>query len=161
MKPGPMKIMRWTADLALAAATVYMLGLIGAAAIESANKRAGIRIVSNEARSIYESLHRYYQRNRAYPNAYAEPGFELDTFEPLRRRGYYTGQVTQHLALGRIDAYDSPDDQGLNREFWIEMTLRQDPSIRFLVASSDDAPLGGGAWHDGAFIYRDGKLEPL
>ena len=80
---------------------------------------------------------------------------------PLSRRGYYKGGITQFLLNQRIDAYDSPDDKGNNREFWVEMTLKRDPSIRFLVAHSDDAPLGGGVWRDGVFIYRGGKLEPI
>ena len=41
------------------------------------------------------------------------------------------------------------------------MTLKRDPSIRLLVARSDDAPLSGGVWLDGVFIYRDGRLEPV
>ena len=49
----------------------------------------------------------------------------------------------------------------LNDEFWLEMSLESDPSIRFLVVRSDDAPLGGGRWREGAFVYRDGELRPL
>ena len=41
------------------------------------------------------------------------------------------------------------------------MTLAAEPSIRFVVARSDNAPLGSGAWLDGAYILRDGRLEPL
>ena len=79
----------------------------------------------------------------------------------MTKRGYYRGLLLKRMRGNRADAYDSPDDQGRNREFWIEMTLAQDPSIRILIAKSDDAPLSGGRWVEGAFIYRDGDLEPL
>ena len=59
------------------------------------------------------------------------------------------------------DDYDSPDDQGMNQEFWLEMTLKYNPSIRFLVAESDNAPLGGGDYYDGIYMYKDGVLTPL
>ena len=70
-------------------------------------------------------------------------------------------QINGVLLNGRIDVYQSPDDQGLNQEFWLEMTLERDPSIRLLVTHSDDAPLSGGVWLDGVFVYRNGKLEPV
>jgi hypothetical protein len=96
-----------------------------------------------------------------FPNAWAEPGFDEVTLDPLRQGGHYAGLVNSKLLDGRIDAYDSPDETGENAEYWLEMTLARDPSIRFVVARSDDAPLGGGRWLDGAFIYRDGSLERL
>ena len=77
----------------------------------------------------------------------------------MSNRGYYRGPLRTYLVNGKVDAYDSPDDRGLNREFWVEMTLRADPSIRVLVARSDDAPLGGGAWREGVFVIRNGETE--
>ena len=85
----------------------------------------------------------------------------LETLDPLARRGYYRGVMLAKLTNNRADAYDSPDDKGRNREFWLEMTLAMDPSVRILVAKSDDAPLSGGRWVEGVFIYRNGELEPL
>jgi hypothetical protein len=41
------------------------------------------------------------------------------------------------------------------------MTLDFDPTVRFLVADSDNAPLGGGNYMDGVFMYRDGTLHPF
>ena len=79
----------------------------------------------------------------------------------LARRGYYVGRVRGLLAGARADAYDSPDDRGPNREFWMEMTLASDPSVRFVIARSDDAPMGGGTWLDGAYVFRTGRLERL
>lgn len=96
-----------------------------------------------------------------YPDEHGNPPFNPATLEPLRRRGYYTGAIGKYLVDGRIDAYDAPDDQGPNHEFWIEMTLASDPSVRILIARSDDAPLGRGTWTDGVFVVRDGRLEAL
>ena len=148
-------------DAILFIAIICMLSLIAAPAIHSSQVRADLRLMALEANSLYEAFEAYYDRHKAYPNAYAHPVLQPDTLDPLNKRGYYKGHITRFLLNQRIDAYDSPDDQGNNREFWVEMTLKSDPSIRFLVARSDDAPLGGGVWRDGAFIHRDGALEPL
>jgi hypothetical protein len=83
----------------------------------------------------------------------------VESLDPLRKRGYYRGSLTSHVLNHRVDAYDSPDDLGPNREFWIEMSLRSDPSVRVLVACSDDAPSSGGSWRDGVYVLRDGVLE--
>ena len=106
----------------------------------------------------FESFHGYHD---AYPAEYTDDAFHAETLDPLRSGGYYDGAVTVRLKDKRVDAYGSPDDQGLNQEFWVEMTLATDPSIRFLIARSDDAPMSAGRWAEGAYIHRDGKLERL
>ena len=62
---------------------------------------------------------------------------------------------------GKADGYDSPDDVGVNQEYWLEMTLAVDTSIRFLVADSDNAPLAGGDYYHGIFLFLDGQLRPI
>ena len=89
------------------------------------------------------------------------PKFELDTLEPLISLGYYKGSITPKLSNNRADAYDSPDDQGSNQEFWLEMTLKAEPSVRFLVVDSDNAPLSGGTYLDGIYVYLNGVLTPI
>lgn len=148
-------------DLMLLAGILVVGRLLLVPAMHAADVRADIGIVASEAHELYEAFERYFERNRAYPNAYAESAFDRTSLDPLRRRGYYKGFVTTKLLGSRIDAYDSPDDDGLNREFWLEMTLEQDPNIRFLVVRSDDAPMSGGRWLEGVFICRDGFLEPI
>ena len=150
---------RGAIDLILLLSIVFIGGLIVQSAMESARTRAELKYAVSEAQSLYDALARYHERNQAFPNAYAAPRFELDTLDPLRRKGYYDGGILNVLQSGRVDAYDSPDDRDLNYEFWVEMTLASDPSVRLLVASSDDAPLSEGRWVDGVFIYRDGELE--
>jgi hypothetical protein len=153
--------LRGLGDLAIAIAILLVLGPAGGEVWRSAGARSDLRIVAGEARQLYHAFDLFYEANLAYPSAVAHPPFALDTFEPLRKRGYYRGQVSGRLAGQRADAYDSPDDRGLNQEFWLELTLASDPSVRFLVARSDDAPLGAGRWYEGAFILRDGRLEAL
>jgi len=146
-------------DGILVLALVYMLYLIGAAAVERAHTRTQLRVLTAEARTLYDALDRYNKRNHGYPTTHGESPFDLQTLDPLRKRGYYRGSLTTHVIDRRVDAYESPDDEGPNREFWVEMSLRSNPSIRILVARSDDAPLGGGTWREGVFVFRDGALE--
>ena len=148
-------------DLILLGAVLSMSGQIATPMVERGRRRSELRMVALEAHALYDAFQRYYAINHAYPDAIGDPGFDLATQEPLRRRGYYLGSIAKHLMEGRIDAYDSPSDQGSNREFWLEMTLMADPSTRLLVTRSDGAPLGRGEWRDGVFVVHGGKIEPL
>jgi hypothetical protein len=152
-------VLRGLLDCVLAVALGYVLILIGSAAVEVANSRSELRLATAEAQSLYDAFVRYGERNHGYPASYVGEAFDPQTLAPLTARGYYAGALTSHLHEGRIDAYDSPDDRGPNREFWVEMSLRSDPAIRILVARSDDAPLGRGIWRDGVFVFREGRLE--
>jgi len=148
-------------DLLLLGGTVWMLALMALAAFRSADTRADVAVVSREAKLLHEAFTRYHDQNGVYPGIGDGPAMGRKSLNPLRERGYYEGGVTARLAERRVDAYVASDGRGSNDEFWLEMSLESDPSIRFLVARSDDAPLGGGSWRDGAFIYRDGVLVPL
>ena len=152
------RILRGGLDAILALALVYVLYLIGSAALARAGSRTELRVLTAEARTLYDALGRYNERNHGYPTTHGESPFDLQTLDPLRKRGYYRGPLTSYLIDRRVDAYESPDDEGPNREFWIEMSLRSDPSIRILVARSNDAPLGGGMWREGVFVFRNGAL---
>lgn len=160
-RPRWRRVVAGLIDLALLAGILVMSRLVLGPAMQRANVKADIRAVGHEATRLFEAFERYYESNLSYPATYTEPRFELNTLDPLRRRGYYRGGITTKLLDERIDAYDSPDDRALNAEFWVEMTLASDPSVRFLIAHSDDAPLGGGQWREGVFVFRDGTLEPL
>ena len=151
---------RGAVDLVLLGGLLYVGSLLAGTALEEANRREQLRLLRAEAHALYTAFNQYYARNHGYPGSYVEPRFDLATLDPLRRRGYYQGQLQADLHRQRPDAYDSPDDSGPNQEFWLEMSLAADPAVRILVAKSDDAPLGGGEWLDGVFVYRDGALEP-
>ncbi len=129
-----------------------------AAAMRVADRKAALRLVELEAKLLYSALGLYAQRTGSFPESAGALGLREDTLEPLRRRGYYRRSLLAWLADGRIDAYDAPDDRGPNQEFWLELTLANDPGVRLLVARSDDAPLGGGEWRDGVYVWSHGRL---
>lgn len=146
---------RWFDRCALAAIALMLVDG-GWVAMQRAALEGDTRAVLLEAQELYAAFDRYHERNGAFPSSWVEPAFELDSFEPFRKRGYYSGGLPAKLRHRRADAYGSPDDRGANQEFWIELSLERDPAVRVLVARSDDAPLGGGEWRDGVFLYRDG-----
>lgn len=152
---------RTVLDAALAAASMLLLSHVLIVAFEVAEKKATVRRVATEAQTIYDAFALYYDRNGKFPDDADESRFDRVSLDPLRRRGYYQGSVDYLLMDRKADGYDSPDDRGSNQEFWLEMTLAGDPSVRVLVVRSDDAPLGGGQWRDGAYIVRKGRLEQL
>ena len=143
---------------------VAIIGILMGIAIPMLHRaviRAEISAIGAEAKTLYTAFSQHYIDQDKYPNAANAPIFQLDTFEPLVTLGYYSGDLMKKLQNRQADAYDSPDDLGMNREFWLEMTLRRDPTIRFLVADSDNAPLSGGKYMNGVFLYRNGVLTPI
>jgi prepilin-type N-terminal cleavage/methylation domain-containing protein len=142
--------------------TVVVIGILAAVAISGYRKvivKAQISAVASEGKQLYNAFHTFYAEEGMFPNATSNPNFQLDSFDPLRSQGYYDGAMVDLLKGARADAYDSPDDQGANQEFWVELTLDIDPSIRFLISSSDNAPLAGGAWFEGVFMFKSGQLK--
>jgi prepilin-type N-terminal cleavage/methylation domain-containing protein len=148
-------------ELLMVVATIAVLTAIATPLLQRALLKAHISAAATDAKAIYVAFKRFYVDNSKYPNASSEPAFELDTFEPLVSMGFYDGRVTSRLHRQQADGYDSPDDMGPNEEFWLEFSLRYDPTVRFLVSDSDDSPLGGGVYRDGIYLYRDGALQQL
>ena len=151
--------MKKIVDLVLLAILVATAVPLATSAQRSVEIRAQRRATEQEARRVYDAFQAFYERTRQYPNASAASRFDPATLEPLGRHGFYSGSLTSLLVDQRVDGYDSPDDRGLNQEFWIEMTLAADPSIRYVVARSDNAPLGGGKWLAGVYVWHHGRLE--
>ena len=148
-------------ELLLIVAIIGVLAAITIPLVHRAIVKSSISTVAAEAETVHAAFKQHYASKSEYPFAVGKPVFQLDTFEPLRTVGYYDGDITTELLGGKADAYDSPDDRGQNREFWLEMTLKADRSIRILVADSDDAPLSVGDYVDGIYLYRDGELKPI
>ena len=117
--------------------------------------------LTDNAKAIYVAFKRHHMDTSMYPYASQDPAFQLDSFEPLVSMGYYDGRLLPRLRGETADGYDSPDDNGVNQEFWLEVTLGYDNTIRFLISDSDDAPLAGGDYMDGIFLYRNGVLTRL
>jgi prepilin-type N-terminal cleavage/methylation domain-containing protein len=125
--------------------------------MQDALRRSHIRAGASNARTLFTAYKQYRLDYNFYPATTA-----LDDFEPLRSTGYYrTGGFAVGLQGGQADAYGSPDDMGLNQEFWLEMTLDYDTTVRLLICDSDDAPLAGGDAYDGIYVFENGTLLPL
>lgn len=137
-------------------AILMIITSIAIPVFRAAMVKAEMNSMKADARTIYTSLKRYSVDHDGYPDA-----VHLVTLEPLRQMGYYRGSVVSRLDGGAFDAYDSPDDMGPNREFWLELTLEIDPTVRVLVADSNDAPLGGGDWYDGIYVWKNGQLQQM
>ncbi len=142
-------------DVLAGLAIVAVLILIAIPEVRDVGTREETNALLDEARALYAAFKEYRVDHQAY---YAT--LSPDTLQPLRGHGAYAGAVTSRLLGRRLDGFDSPDDRGPDQEFWLEMTLERDPSVRVLVADSDDAPLGGGLWLDGVYRLRNGVLAP-
>jgi hypothetical protein len=145
----------------LVAAILAVLAWTGHRALARAALDSDLEFAESEAIALDRALHLYRERTGSFPDSFGEAGLDRRTLEPLRRRGYYEGHITTVLLDGRVDAYAAPDDRGSNQEFWMEMSLERNPSIRLLLVHSDDAPLSGGRWLDGVYVYRRGELDKL
>ena len=148
-------------ELLIVTATLGIIAMIAIPLMESAMLRAHISGLATDAKAVHLAFKRFYIDQNKYPNASNSPAFNLSSFEPLVQMGYYDGRIVSKLADDQADGFDSPDDEGANQEFWLEITLKQDPSIRFLVVDSNNAPLSQGDYMDGIYFYRDGVLTPL
>jgi prepilin-type N-terminal cleavage/methylation domain-containing protein len=148
-------------EMLIVMAIIFIIASIAIPLLRAALLRSHISAAAADAKVLHSAFKRHFVDMNAYPNAEDAPAFDLASFEPLVRLGYYQGRMFGRLLDDKADAYDSPDDRGLNQEFWLEMTLRYDPSIRFLIADSDNAPLGGGDYYDGVYLFRDGVLTSI
>ncbi len=148
-------------ELLVVVAIIGVLMAITVPLMQSAMLRAHVGSMAVNSRIIFNAFQRYYIDFNMYPNSSNPPAFELDTFEPLVNLNYYDGHVLTKLASEQADGFDSPDDEGINQEFWLEMTLAFDPTVRFLVVDSDNAPLSGGDDMAGVFLYKNGVLHSL
>lgn len=148
-------------ELLVVVTIIAILAAISIPLMRDAILRAHISAAATDAKAIYVAFKRHHVDTSQYPFASNDPAFQLDSFEPLVTMGYYDGRLSSRLVNERADAYDSPDDSGVNQEFWLEVTLAYDNTVRFLISDSDNAPLADGQYMDGIFLYRGGALTPL
>ncbi len=146
-------------ELLVAVVIIAILASVALAWYQKATVKAKIAAVTTEGKALHTAFNTFYADNHQYPNATSNPNFQLDSFDPLRSQGYYNGKVVELLNGASADAYDSPDDEGPNQEFWVQFTLEVDPTVQFVIASSDNAPLAGGAWLEGVFMFKNGELR--
>jgi prepilin-type N-terminal cleavage/methylation domain-containing protein len=143
-----------TVELLISLAIIGVLSAIAIPELQDARIRSEMRAVTSDLRSVHTAFKMYYRDHGEYPDSGA--AFNLVNFNPLFNEGYYSGLITARMINGRADDYGAPDDLGTNQEFWLELTLKRSTRIRFLVADSDDAPLGGGERYDGVYVFDDG-----
>ncbi len=148
-------------ELLMVTGIIGVLSAIAIPLLTQAVVTAETKALMSEGRTIHTAFKNYFMDKGQYPNSSGTPAFDLTTFEPLRSAGYYRGELGSRILGEQADAYGSPDDQGTNQEFWLEMTLRIDPTVRFLITDSDDAPLGGGETFDGIFAFENGVLKDM
>ena len=137
--------------------------------------------IISEGRSIYRSFILYYLEDPdnvgGYPYYSSAPQFNLSTFFPLTGRGdgldfieFDISRFKDRIVGGQADVYDSPDNPVMNGEFYLVVTLKNDPSTKIFIAQTDQIDDNGGAgggnpypgigslWYDGVFAYKDGKV---
>ena len=146
-------------ELLIVIAIIGILAAVAVLVMRYFTVKAHTAVVISECHKVYHAFSLFYMDNEMYPNATSAPAFNLVTFNPLRSQGYYDGDITSRLSNGQADAYNSPDDQGTNQEFWLQCTLDADPDVRFLVVDSDNAPLAGGQRLNGVYVFRNGVIS--
>jgi len=149
------------AELLVSLAILLLLAAIAVPLYQSALLRSRVGAGVAESRTLLGAFEQYRVDQDRYPDATGSSRLQLDTFEPLVSLGYYRGGIESLLLDQRADAYDAPDGESPDQEFWLEMTLAADPSVRFLIADSDDAPLASGAFVDGISLFRNGELTAV
>lgn len=165
---------------------VSIIGILSAIAIPQYNNyrtKTERAVIVSDCNAVFRGFVVYYIENSGYPLQGADPEglgrtFVPATFAPLTNTslmGMDIGlEVNVKKLLDRVVvaqiAFDSPDDIGLNEEFYVVMPWKADPNVKFIVASADDVkdkngnfmdPLpdnSGGNWLDGVYMARNGVL---
>ena len=145
-------------ELMIVTLIVALLAGIAGLATRGLQVRAHLTSVVADARILFHGLEEFYANNYKYPNANSAPVFDLVTFEPMRSLVGYQGSINARLVNGQADAYDSPDDQGSNQEWWVQMSLLIDPSFQVVIAVSDNVPLNPGVWMHGVYTFENGTM---
>ena len=145
-------------ELMIVTVIVGLLAGIAGLVTRDLQVKAHLTSVVADGRILYHGLEEFYVINYRYPNATSNPAFDLVSFEPLRSMVGYQGSINARLLNGRADSYDSPDDQGPNQEWWVQMTLLIDPSFQVVIAVSDNVPLLPGTWMQGVYTFENGTL---
>lgn len=131
----------------------------------------------SDGRALYRAFVIYYLQYEEYPLATTvnPHKFDLATFGPLTTNSLMGGlpldidvqTLKDKLSGGQAEEFDSPDDMGTNQEFYVILPWIKDPTIKFVVASSDnvrydkDNPttvVDGGNWLDGVFMTQGGNI---
>lgn len=129
---------------------VAIIGILAAIAIPSFlkyRKTSQITSISAECRTLQNQFELYYIGKNEYPES-----LNFSDFSPIP----FKGNMLRFLVNNQIDSYDSPDDEGNNQEYWLQVTFSEDPTIQFIVAHSNNVPLELGTMLNGNFRFDNG-----
>lgn len=166
-------------ELIVVSAIIGALAAIAIPQYNSFRAKAERASIISDCRTIYRGFIFHYLEKNSYPLTLAEtadpvewPGFNLSSFEPLTIPRFVGGEQLDPIAknlLAKLDGnkaeiYDSPDPD--DQTFYLILPWGKDPSIRFIIAQSDNVTYGdgttvvdGGNWMDGVFVAdKDGKI---
>ena len=144
-------------ELLIVVAIIGILAAVAIPAMRAYIDKSRYAAALAECRALYTAFFDFYIENGMYPYQSAPPAFDKATFSPLN----YQGSLARRMVNDQADAYDSPDDRGTNQEFWLRMSLKEDPTVQFVIAQSDNVDLEPGVWLDGVFVYRNGVRVKL
>ena len=151
-------------ELLVAVAIIGILSAIAIGAYQNMIFRSRRNALVADGRTLFQSFTQYNIDHDQYPPCCspADEAFKLDTLHPLVRDGYLrTGSgLVAKLQGQQLSAYDSPDQPTTNHDFYALMVNARDPSIKVLVADTDQYPAANGTILYGIYIVTpDGTLE--
>ena len=142
-------------ELLISVAIVGILASIAIPALQRAVSRARHNALMADGKTLHAAFMKFHIDNGLFPSTTTPVSrvFDLTTLAPLSTNGYI-GQpqaLTGKLLGGKVTAYDSPDINGSDTQFWAVLTNKTDPSIAILVASTNQYPGFTGIQYDGAY----------
>ena len=162
-------------ELIVVTTILTVLAAIAIPQYVSFKEKGEIASMVSDCRSLYRAFVIFYLEHEEYPYALTANEFLFDkqTFKPLTVSGLMGGVpfdisiegFWDRLSGREAEKFDSPDDTlGSNQEFYVVLPWAKDPTIKFVVAASDNVvyadgtSVDGGNWIDGVYITRGGTI---
>lgn len=147
---------------------VAVIGVLSAVVIPNllrAVRRAHLTRFAHQAKTLREAFLRYYIDNSLFPSTLSPPerAFDRATLEPLVSGGYIKNAkpILALLDEGQVTAYDSPNVDGADSEFWAILALGKYNSIQVVIADTTDLPGFEGEYIGGVFWLLGDELYPI
>jgi prepilin-type N-terminal cleavage/methylation domain-containing protein len=151
-------------ELLVAVAIIGILSAIAIGAYKNMIYRSRRNALVADGRTLFQAFTQYNIDHSEYPPCCtpADEALKVDTLHPLTRDGYLRtgGGIVAKLQGQEITAYDSPDQPTSNHDFYALMVNARDPSIKVLIADTDQYPPHNGDILYGIYVVQeDGSLE--
>lgn len=162
-------------ELIVVCTILGVLALISIPQYNSLREKGERTSILSDCGSIYRMFVVSYVENDRYPNATAgDYIFNLNTLYPLTD-STYMGGIKPEIDIpfflkkfqnDKAEDFDSPDIiPGDNQKFYLILAWKKDPSLKYVVAQSDDVFYGDGStkvdngnWIDGVFATKGGEI---